>query len=161
MILAIVLGLGFLSMVVCCGVSWYAMSKVGGLAVVFEPVKEDLNQMPEVTDEIGSIESMSMNFSETVNEAEKNPDFIVFDLEGTRGSAKAAVKVGSDGGVEEAILILPDGTRKELDPSNRSSAIPSDTGLDDGTLGDGATDDTAFEDDTERELRELESSLDF
>ncbi|KLU04466.1 putative transmembrane protein [Rhodopirellula islandica] len=158
MILAIVLGLGFLSLVVCCGVSWYAMSKVGGLAVVFEPVKEDLNRMPEVTEEIGSIESMSMNFSETVNEAEQNPDFIVFDLEGTTGSAKAAVKVGSDGGVEKAVLILPDGTRKELDPSNQSASVPSVPSI--PRLDETQTDDTTFEDETERELRELESSLD-
>ncbi|PHQ35989.1 hypothetical protein [Rhodopirellula bahusiensis] len=155
MVLAIVLGLGFVSMVICCGVLWYAMSQVGGLGVVFEPVKEELNRMPAVTEEIGEIESMSMNFGETVNEAEENPDFIVFDLEGTSGSAKAAVKVGSDGGIEEAILILPDGTRKELDSSNPSATIPDDLGALNQPI-----DEMTIEDETERELRELESSLD-
>ncbi|EMB14403.1 hypothetical protein [Rhodopirellula europaea] len=155
MILAIVLGLGFVSMLICCGVLWFAMSKVGGLGAVFEPVRADLNRMPEVTDEIGEIESMSMNFGETVNEAEENPDFIVFDLEGTSGSAKAAVKVGPGGGVDEAILILPDGTRKELNASNPSSTIPDGLGSDDEPI-----DEMTFEDETERELRELESSLD-
>lgn len=155
MILAIVLGLGFLSMVICCGVLWFAMSKVGGLGAMFEPVRQELNRMPGVTEEIGEVESMSMNFGETVNEAEQNPDFIVFDLEGTSGSAKAAVKVGPNGGVEEAILILPDGTRKELDSSSSSTRLPDDLGPEDEPA-----EEMTFEDETERELRELESSLD-
>ncbi|MCC9641155.1 hypothetical protein LOC71_02640 [Rhodopirellula sp. JC740] len=152
MILAIVLGLGFLSMIVCCGVAWYAVGQMGGMGMVFEPVKAELNRMPEVTEEVGQIESMSMNFSETVAEAEENPDFIVFDLECTNGPAKAAVKVADDGGVEEAILILPDGTRKEINTSLRGAAPvnePLSFEVEEGTI----------EDATERELRELESSL--
>ncbi|MCR9207363.1 MAG: hypothetical protein NXI28_03975 [bacterium] len=52
-------------------------------------------------------------------------------------------------------MILPDGNRKELNASNPSSTIPDGFGSDDEPI-----DETTFEDETERELRELESSLD-
>lgn len=160
-IVGTILGLGFLSMLVCCGVAYYAYSQIGGLSAVFEPVKAELNQMADVNDEVGEIETMSMNFGDTVTEAEKNPDFIVFDLKGTTGSAQVAVKVSDDGGVEEAVLILPDGTRKPVDVTKTSGddfdfdQIEIDSGQ------SGSDDPESKEDTTDQQLSELESSLDF
>src|SRR6056297_3015504 len=54
------LGAGFLGLIVCCGIGTIGLQQQGHL--IFEPVRMELNQMPDVTSEVGQIERLSMNF---------------------------------------------------------------------------------------------------
>ena len=144
-ILVIVLGLGALSVAVCCGGGYYAATQLSGM--VFVPA---VNQIPEVQAEVGTVESMTIDFGATVEVAEDNPDFVVFEMQGTNGSGKIAIKPGDEGKIGEAFLIREDGTQVPVSiggvPAPVAPAAPFDV---DAEL-----------DPTDAQLQELESALD-
>lgn len=168
-VLLIVAGLGFVSLVICCGVGAFGVSKFG--AVVFEPVRNELNQLEQVQASAGQIDKLSMNFGATVKEAESYPDFIILDAETADGPRQFSVKLGDEAAIEAAYLIQADGTREELDlnaignqppPQSSDSASPMNSPMDSNPNESnpaGAADAVPM-DATEKELRELESALD-
>ncbi|MEM9368474.1 MAG: hypothetical protein AAGD07_20970 [Planctomycetota bacterium] len=149
-ILVIVLGVGALSVALCCGGGYYAATQLSGM--VFVPA---VNQIPEVQQEVGTVESMAIDFGATVEVAEDNPDFVVFEMQGTKGSGKIAIKPGNEGEIGEAFLIRQDGTRVTLSTGGGPSTSLPPEPLEPAPL--------EFEtelDPTDAQLQELESALD-
>ena len=157
LILGVVFGLGFLGLIICCGLMTFGFTKFG--SVVFEPVRGELNQSAQVQEKVGNVEKLTMNFGATVKEAEDNADFVILDAETSQGPFQFSVKMGAAGEVEEAFLIAPDGSRQELNMS--AGGISADQPTTESKL-DFDTDSEPVpenETQTEKELRELESAL--
>jgi hypothetical protein len=153
-----VLGFGFVSLLVCCGGVYFIGTNYSGLVYV-----DSVNGMPQVTDRVGKVESMNVNFGETINQAQNYPEHIVFDVSGTQGTASLLIKPGDDGSLEAAYLIEESGEIVEIDLAG-SSNMPIEVNLPE-VPGPGdsesAVDDqpTTEAERAERELRELESEL--
>jgi len=157
-VLLTVLGGGFLSLIVCCGAGAYFVQNYG--SAIFEPARVELNQLADVREEVGDIESLSMNFFETVEEGKSNPEFVILDGQSETGPFQVSVKMTNDAKLEKAFLVMPDGSRKPIDLERLVSAtaeIASPDGAD--TPGAEVDADDQVIDATERELRELESDL--
>ncbi|SMP65557.1 hypothetical protein SAMN06265222_10985 [Neorhodopirellula lusitana] len=153
-VLGIVFGLGFLGLIVCCGLMTFGFSKYG--SVVFEPVRGELNQSAQVQENVGNVEELTMNFSATVKEAEANPEFVILDAVTETGPQQFSVKMGAAGEVEEAYLVQPDGTRLELEMTSSNSDLAP---FDESDISTGELESDEPVDAAEQELRDLESSL--
>lgn len=115
-VLGIVGVLGLLVILGCCGSVFFAYQF--GAGMIGEQVKSELRGNPVVQEHIGDIESAEMNLTATAQETQDQPggESIVFDLEGSKGSAKVAIQQGPGGEITSAVLIMPDGTRHQAVP---------------------------------------------
>ncbi|MEM8913504.1 MAG: hypothetical protein AAGC97_17185, partial [Planctomycetota bacterium] len=78
--------LGALGSLLCCGGGLYFGIEYSGLAYM-DPV----NQMPEVTDEIGTVRSLKVNLAATIDEFQEYREHVVFDATGERGSTRLSI----------------------------------------------------------------------
>ncbi|NND97995.1 MAG: hypothetical protein HKN47_11765 [Pirellulaceae bacterium] len=120
-IFAIVGVLGLVGVMVCCGGGYFAYRQ--GTAFLADEIKVKLDGNPVIEENIGEIESMSMNFSAVVEEAQKQqeqgnneaPPSLVFDIEGTKGSGRVLVRQDPSGQPDALELIMSDGTRHKIE----------------------------------------------
>jgi hypothetical protein len=114
-------GLGMIGLVICCGVGSLYFTEIS--AALLEPTREELNELAQVKEDGGGIQKLTMNFAGTRKEAETNPDFVILDAFTRTGSRQFSVKMSRDGSIEEAFLILDDGTRQKLDLERRIDPV--------------------------------------
>jgi len=118
--LALILG-GLL----CCGgpllLIPFAQSAIGDLA------RAEVEHSPVVIEHIGEIESMSMDFMASVEEAQNvqpgQGSTLVFDVEGSKGSGQIIVQ--QSGGSEEidaAVLVTSSGERFPIELASRPAS---------------------------------------
>ncbi len=129
---------GLLGVLLCCG--GFGMLGYFGLNVMGDMVQAEVENSPTVIEHFGDIESMSMNFTATAEEAQNVPPGegspLVFDVRGSKGSGRIVARQSPGAqGIESAVLITSTGQRF---PIELSSGPASDL------------------DDIELELKELE-----
>jgi len=95
----ILLGIGLVLTLVCCGGVLYTGKNLTGQ--VFLP---QVNRMPEVTGKTGEVESMSVNFGETFEVAQDYPDHLVFDVQGSEGEVQLMIETGNQQEIQTAYL---------------------------------------------------------
>ncbi|MEM6779465.1 MAG: hypothetical protein AAF670_17560, partial [Planctomycetota bacterium] len=76
---------------------------------------DPVNQMPEVTNEIGTVRSLKVNLAATIDEFQEYPDHVVFDATGERGTTRLSIKAGSAGEIEAIYILGEDGSRTPID----------------------------------------------
>lgn len=123
--LSIFFGGGFLCLLICCGAGAYLLQNYG--SVVFEQTRAELNQSADLRDQIGKIESLTINFPATVEESKTNPEFMILKGQAETGPVELSVKISNAGELEKAFLVLPDESRRpiELQPPGESKSSPS------------------------------------
>lgn len=145
---AIIVGvLGVLGLVCCGGIVYFGLTQ-GGAAFI-----APLNGVPEVTQKVGTVETASFNFGESLERGQDRPQHIVLDIQGTTGSAKVLLKPGSEGGLDALYFIEPNGDLTEVDLSGAGSPppLPADD--------DSQPDDAEPLDPLDAELNAIESEL--
>lgn len=156
-----VFGLGTLGLVICCGVGSMYFSQIS--STLLEPTRIELNELTQVQSQSGDIQKLSMNFAGTLKEAEDHPDFVILDAVTESGPFQFSIKMNADGSIDAAYLVLEDGSRQELDLSARVAEVPADSRPANGmpTANENESDAKNLDpvDETERELRKLESEL--
>ncbi|QDT13881.1 hypothetical protein [Planctomycetes bacterium K23_9] len=119
-VFGIIGGLGLLAVMVCCGVGYYGYSK--GTQMVADEMKGQLAGNAVIEENIGEINSMSMNLSAVIEEAKKQqeagndgaPPSMVFDIEGSKGSGRILMKNEPGGQPNEVELVMADGSRHTI-----------------------------------------------
>ncbi len=90
-----------------------------GMGIIAVEVQDQLAETEEFREHIGPIESFEPNWTRTASEASSDDEMFVYDVQGEQGSGYVIVKqhTGDDGMevVEEAELVLTDGTRVPID----------------------------------------------
>lgn len=161
-ILCGVFGLGTLGLVICCGVGSIYFSRIS--TILLDRTRGELNELTQVQSQCGEITELSMNFAGTLEEAEVHQEFVILDAVTEAGPFQFSVQITGDGSIDQAYLILEDGTRQELDLSSRVVDAPVDSPPASQTapINQSPAADSTPElvDETERELRRLESELD-
>lgn len=127
-ILGILGVLAVLTLVCCGGLVYLGFQAQGQLAAMTgeifrEQYAEGLNANPDFAENVGEVESMSMNFTAIGEVAQENPNqqgapWLVFDVQGTQADAMVRIRVredGSDPQIADAILILGDGTELPME----------------------------------------------
>ena len=102
--------LALLAVLAFGGALWFGMGQFKDLAI------EELNAYPAVQEHLGTIESADFDL-EGIERAEGQA--MVFEVQGTQGSATIEARFDSSGAdrvFSGGTLILPDGTRHELEP---------------------------------------------
>lgn len=123
-VLLIVFGGGFLSLLICCGAGAYLVQNHG--AFIFDPVRKELNQVADVQEQIGEIESLNIDFFGTVEEGKNNPDFVIFNGQSDSGPFQLSAKMATSGELEKVFLVMPDGSREPIDMSERVAPSAAD-----------------------------------
>lgn len=127
-IIAVLAVLAIFCCLCCSGI--FALYKVGEGMVVSE-VQSAIEQAPEMQEEIGDIDSMSVNYGKSFDEDDYDVD--VFDVEGSRGSGYVRVKHVADANDEEQViwaeLHLEDGRTIPLTLESGSSEFPRIPGM--------------------------------
>lgn len=127
-IIAILAVLGVFCCLCCSGI--FALYKVGEGMLVSE-VQTAIEQAPEIQEEIGDIESMSINYGKSFDEEDYDTD--VFDIEGNRGSGYLRIKHVTDANDEEQViwaeLNMDDGRKIPLTLESDSSGFPGIPGM--------------------------------
>ena len=107
-------GFGIMCLVCCGGITMLA--KVG-LDMVSEDIKRQVREEPTIQENIGEIESMSMNL--IASGSHDDDETFVYDLKGSLGSGELTVRsITNDSGgesIESASLKTSDGRTFELD----------------------------------------------
>ncbi len=161
-VLGILMGLGFVSLLICCGVGAYLAQNYGHF--MFEPHRQQMNQMADMQEAVGTIETLTINFSETGKEGSRNKDFMILDGVSEKGDFQVSMKLNNTNEIEKLFLVKPDGSRQPIDINKRvssSTAVPAIRADESSTPNSTETsDEPASLDSTERELRKLEVELD-
>jgi hypothetical protein len=115
---------GLLGVLVCCG--GVAMVGVWGPGIAGDAVRPEVENSATVIEHIGEIESMSLNFSATVEEAQSvepgQQGLMVFDVQGTKGGGKiVAQQSPTSQGIDSAVLVLPSGERLPIELASGSA----------------------------------------
>lgn len=112
----ILLGLGGLTAVCCCGGGIGIVNF--GMDIVAEEVAGLLRDNPKFREHIGELQDMSVDWPASI--AADDDDTFVYSVKGDKGSGKITVKhVTNDDGEEEileASLRLSDGTKVQIVP---------------------------------------------
>ncbi len=124
-VLLILFGGGFLTLLICCGAGAYLVQNHGGF--IFDPIRKEMNQMAEVHEQVGDIESLNMDFFATVEEGKNNPDFVIFNGQSETGPFQVSAKMSNSGELEKVFLVMPNGDRKPIDMSKRVAPPAADT----------------------------------
>ncbi|QDV60967.1 MULTISPECIES: hypothetical protein [Crateriforma] len=112
-VLGILAALLLVGALACCGGGYFFASKFtefAGMAIV-----EQLSDNPVIQDNVGDIESASINLQETAQYAQDNPgeNRMIVDIVGSKSDAQLAIEQqGED--VASAELIMPDGTTYDV-----------------------------------------------
>jgi hypothetical protein len=91
-----------------------------GLEEATKQVRIELNNNPVARQHLGEVKSVSINWTATMEYAEKHPNeqnMVVFDLEGSKGRGKLIAKSGGGAGgkvIERGRLQLPSGEEIEI-----------------------------------------------
>jgi hypothetical protein len=104
-LLYVLLGLGGAALLACCGCggAMYFVTQAG-LSAAADQLKPQLQSDPVVQEHVGEINSLGMNIMATGNEAQKNPkqpgdpDRIVFDIKGNKGSGQVVGELDQGAG---------------------------------------------------------------
>ena len=114
--------IGIVGMMVCCGGMYFAYQQ--GTQFVGEELKNQLAGNPTIEENIGEIQTVSMNFSDLVAEVQKHqeegregpPPQLLYDIEGTKGKGKILLRQDpATGQPVPSELVMEDGTRHEID----------------------------------------------
>jgi hypothetical protein len=84
----ILAGVGLLSVLVCCGIGWYAVQFATD--IMAEEVRIELEENAIIQEKIGNIQTMSMDMAKSV--AAQGDDEWVFRIEGDKGSGYVTVE---------------------------------------------------------------------
>ncbi len=114
---------GILGLLLCCGGGVFMVQF--GVSALADQLERQIAGDPAIVEHIGDIESLEVNWSATIEEAQKTGDQdsgLIFEIKGSKGSGQFLVKQDKGGeGIDMATLILPDGTRI---PVNLGSGAP-------------------------------------
>ena len=131
-VLGILGALGVVGALVCCGGTFFAYK--AGTGMMAEAFKAQLSGNPVIEEQIGTIDSMSMNLGATSEYGQSSPGSIAFDISGSKGSGTILIKQqpGADGqpGIGSAELIMPDGSRHAIDVASGPATIDDDFKID-------------------------------
>lgn len=104
---------GILGLVLCCGGGVFLAQF--GVSALADQIEGQIASDPAIVEHIGDIESFEVNWSATIEEAQKTGDQdsgLIFEIKGSEGSGQFLVKQDKGGeGIDAATLILSDGTR--------------------------------------------------
>jgi hypothetical protein len=106
-ILTAIFGLGFLSLLVCCGGIFYLSGEFLGL-----PFVDQLNRMPAVTQRVGQVQKVSVDIPGTLATFEKYPNHLVIEAHGADGSTSLLVEQGEEANILTAYFYDPDGNHE-------------------------------------------------
>ncbi len=118
-----------LVLLVCCGGGGMFMQFV--MSTIASEYERQLASNPVVVEHLGEVESFDFDMTATFQEAQKSGDQggdpdIAFKVKGSKGDGTILVKQDNsgDGGaaIKSAILVLPDGSRHEIDAPADSGA---------------------------------------
>ncbi len=120
-ILAIIGGIGLITVIVCCGVGYWGYSK--GTQMVADELKSQISDHPVIEEHIGEVQSVQMNLGAVVEEAKKQqesgdqgpPPSMVFDIKGSKGSGRILMRNEPGGQPTSVDLVLDDGSRHTID----------------------------------------------
>jgi hypothetical protein len=131
---------------------------------MFEPHRQQMNRMADMQEEVGTIETLNINFSETGKEGSRNKDFMILDGVSDKGEFQVSMKLNNTNEIEKLFLVKPDGSRQPIDINklvDSSTAVPAG-GAEQTSTADSteSSEDPQSLDSTERELRNLEVELD-
>ncbi len=132
-VLGIIGGIGILGAIVCCGGS-FALYRAGSSALA-EQLKQNLAGHPTINDQIGDIQSMSMDLIATGKAGEAKPGTIAFKIEGSKGSGFIEIhqdelnRVNQGQGLSSAELVMSNGTRYPLGSDSPEFVPEEDTGI--------------------------------
>ncbi len=115
---------GLFGLLLCCG--GFGMLSYFGLGVVGDVIQAEVENSPTIIENIGEIESMSLNLAATGEEAQGiqpgQSAPMVFDVVGTKGDGKIVVQQSRTGqGIDSAVLVLPSGERLPIELSSGSA----------------------------------------
>jgi hypothetical protein len=114
-VLGIVGGLIVIGALVCCGVGYFGYQAATNMLA--EAFKGQLQGNPVIVEHVGEIESLKLNLTKTQEQAQSSNGMMAFDLVGAKGSATLLIRQsqGGDGmGIDEAVLLMPDGTKHDI-----------------------------------------------
>lgn len=111
---------GVLCLMVCCG-GGLMVSRFVSTTIAAE-YQRQLTGNPVIVERIGEIESVQINWSATIEEAQKagqeGESRLVFDIKGDKSSGKVVVDPNQSGGsgveLGSAVLVMPDGSRHPI-----------------------------------------------
>lgn len=117
-------GMSLMGVCACCGGGYWVLN------FLTNNYQQQLAGNPVIVEQIGEIESMSMNFSKTGEERESNPNAstFAFDIQGSESSGTILIRQDQSGdglGIESAVLILSDGTRVDVPIGDTGSQLDS------------------------------------
>ncbi|MEM9586473.1 MAG: hypothetical protein AAGA03_04265 [Planctomycetota bacterium] len=137
-VILILLGVGVVGAIVCCGGGIYVMNM--GLGLAGDQVKERFQADPVIVEHLGGLDSAKLNIIATSEATQKSgEDTQVFDVSGPSGQGRLIFK-GNDLGMSGGgILELSDGTQHPLAGDQLDEL---DFDMDDITVGEP---DTEFE----------------
>lgn len=115
------IGCGLVALLVpllCCG----GIGMIGyyGLDVMGDMVRAEVENSPTVIEHFGEIESMSLDFSATAEEAQNiqpgQGSPMVFDVQGSKGSGQIIIQQSGGGqGIDAAVLVTSSGERYPIE----------------------------------------------
>lgn len=112
-----------LGLAICCGGPLLLVNV--GVGTLAQELERQVAGDPAIVEHIGDIQSFEVSWSATIEEAQRAGEQdagLIFEVEGSEGSGRLLIKGDQGGGgLESAILILPDDTRIpiELGPELR------------------------------------------
>lgn len=112
-VIGILAAIGFTGIAVCCGTGYFAWTIAR--QELAKQVRQQIAGSPEIAEHVGDVESVAINL--TATQRSNEPGKMVFDVQGSRGSAQLAVDMSSLDRPDQAeayLLILPDGQRIPL-----------------------------------------------
>ena len=113
-------GVGILICAGCCGVTYFAFNT--GMNMIAEQTKGEVQGHPAIQEHIGTIESVSSDFTAGIQESQKKGDtggesHLVIHVKGSKGSGDIIGKMPQGGAqrMSEKVLRLPDGKEFPLE----------------------------------------------
>lgn len=121
---------GLLGLLICCGGAAYLGIKGPAMLTgvmneaMVGPLTEQLTNEPSVQDQIGEIQSLEFDLTQTMENAQKAGEAgqdpkIAFRIQGTNGSGVVLIQQDASGpggaGIKSGTLIMDDGTEYPLD----------------------------------------------
>ena len=133
---------------VCCGGGVLLVQF--GVGTLGDQLERQVASNPAIVEHIGDIESFEVNWSATIEEAQKTGEQdagLIFEIKGSQGSGQLLVKqdkAGDGSSIDSATLILPDGTRIPIDlasgaPEVEELEMDFDDLIDTGNIDTGDT----------------------
>ena len=117
--------ISLLTMLVCCGGGYWIMSFVSG--EMSREVQRRLAGNPVVEEHIGEVQSVSLEILETSRQTQKAQEdgkkgVLVFSLEGSKSSGQLRVDQNdsNEPDFSSALLVMPDGSRYQIDASSET-----------------------------------------